>query len=145
VTDEDTPEISAHELRYRRLGGGYRREDVEGALAELRSAMRDLEEDLEALRARSAEHEEGLHEARAELEAYRTRESELDQALEGARTALERARRIEAAVSERGHGVTAAVESLRDGLTGLEQAVTELEGPRGEPADAKAEPEKPSP
>jgi chromosome segregation ATPase len=145
VTDGGASQGTGNELRYRRFGGGYRREDVEGALAELRSSMRDLEEDVDALRARSAELEEGLHEARSELDAYRAREGELEQALEAARRALDRASRVEAAVSERGRVVGDAVESLRDGLERLEHAVSEFGGSEDEQAATPSEGTPPTP
>ena len=45
-------------LRYRRFGGGYRREDVEFTLAELHLTMRQLDVDLQSLRERNRDLEE---------------------------------------------------------------------------------------
>lgn len=64
-------------LRYHRFGGGYRREDVEAALGKLLVSVRTVEQDLHALRERSAELERELEAARAELAAYRSREEQL--------------------------------------------------------------------
>ena len=64
-------------LRYRRLGGGYRREDVEFALASLRLTLRQLENELEVLREEARTLEEELRSTRAELDAYRGREGEI--------------------------------------------------------------------
>ena len=47
-------------LRYRRFGGGYRREDVDLLLAELRLTLRSLELEVGTLRGRSGELEERL-------------------------------------------------------------------------------------
>ncbi|MER3409514.1 MAG: hypothetical protein C4306_05290 [Thermoleophilia bacterium] len=90
-------------LRYRRLGGGYRRQDVEAALEQLLSALRRLDLDLNELRAHAAQLEEELRQARAELEAYRARETKLAETLRRAEEALERARGL-AAGSSGGEG-----------------------------------------
>jgi hypothetical protein len=63
-------------LRHRRFGGGYRREDVEFALAELRLTLSQLESDLGALRERNRQLEDELTGARSELESLRAREQE---------------------------------------------------------------------
>lgn len=88
-------------LRYRRFGGGYRREDVEAALAELREALAKLDEELGALRARAAELERELDAARAEVSAYRRREEELTGLIGRAEAVL---RRIGALEEETGEG-----------------------------------------
>lgn len=126
MTAERILPLVGHELRYRRLGGGYRREDVEQTLAELQHAMRLLEGDLEALRARSAELESEVHEVRAELEAYRARESELEQAVQTASAMLERTNRLKAAAFDRSRGLVGAVDRLRKDLARLERAMSEL-------------------
>jgi hypothetical protein len=125
VTAERIVPVAGLDLRYRRLGGGYRREDVEQVLAELQYTMRLLENDLEALRSRSAELEAEVHDVRAEVEAYRAREGELVQAVEAAGATLERTKRLEAAASGRSGG-TVAVDLLREDLARLERAVAEL-------------------
>ncbi len=81
-------------LRYRRLGGGYRREDVEAALEQLLATLRRLDLDLAELRARATQLEEELRSARAELEAYRARETQIADTLRRAEEALERARSL---------------------------------------------------
>lgn len=53
-------------LRFRRFGGGYRREDVERVLGELRSTVRSLELELDLLRQGSREHESRLAARRSE-------------------------------------------------------------------------------
>lgn len=53
-------------LRFRRFGGGYRREDVERVLAELRLTVHALELELPSLRERSLELEARLREVRTE-------------------------------------------------------------------------------
>jgi outer membrane protein TolC len=78
-------------LRYSRLGGGYRREDVEAALAQLLSTVRAVEESLEQLRSRSAELEAELLSAEAELAAYREREQRFDEIVARAEELLGRA------------------------------------------------------
>lgn len=136
------------QLRYRRLGGGYRREDVERALDDLNRALRALDIDLEQLKRRSEDLESELRGARSELAAYKSREGEIGQALEGARTALLRASKIETAAEERARGVVGAIGSLRDAVVGLERAVTEVdlladaaEGPAPEQDAAGGTPE----
>lgn len=82
---------SAHEpptLRHRRLGGGYRREDVEAALEKLLATVRIVEANLEQLRQRSAELENQLRVAQAELQAYRAREDRLEAAVRRAEGVL---------------------------------------------------------
>src|SRR5262249_32975641 len=88
MTDEAPEELPSPQLRCRRFGGGYRRKDVEETFRDLQVAVRALEIDLDALRARSEELEAELADTTSELEAYRTREAELDHALEAARTSL---------------------------------------------------------
>jgi chromosome segregation ATPase len=126
VTAERILPLEGHELRYRRLGGGYRREDVEQVLAELQHTMRLLEGDLEGLRMRSAELEGEVHDVRAEVEAYRTRESELEQAVQTASAMLERTNRLKTAAFERSRGLVGAVDRLRKDLAQLERAMSEL-------------------
>jgi hypothetical protein len=78
-------------LRYSRFGGGYRREDVEAALAQLLSTVRAVEESLERLRNRSTELEAELLSAEAELVAYREREQRFDEIVGRAEELLGRA------------------------------------------------------
>lgn len=64
-------------LRYRRLGGGYRRGDVEYALYELELTIKQLHEGLSSLRHDNGRLEQELDASRAEVEAYRKKEQEL--------------------------------------------------------------------
>ena len=68
-------------LRYRRFGGGYRRQDVETALTEFSLTLRQLDADLAMLRDRNHELERQLSSARNEVESYRAREQELHQTM----------------------------------------------------------------
>lgn len=101
-------------LRYRRLGGGYRREDVEFALAELRLTLRQLENDVEALRDRNRELETELSGAQTEIEAFRRQEHDLNQQI-GA--ALRRGEEIEDVAQARAREIIAGAEeaALRAG------------------------------
>jgi hypothetical protein len=94
-------------LRYRRLGGGYRKEDVEFALAELRLTQRQLDTDLETLRERARELEEELRSARAEVEGFRSKDAESSQTMA---TALRRANEIEETAQERARAIIAGAE-----------------------------------
>jgi cell division septum initiation protein DivIVA len=94
-------------MRYRRFGGGYRREDVEFALASLRLTLRQLENDLEALRDEAHAVEEELRSTRAELDGYRGREGEISNTMA---SALRRASEIEAAAEERARAIVASAE-----------------------------------
>jgi chromosome segregation ATPase len=78
-------------LRYRRLGGGYRREDVEAALEKLLEKVRSVEANVDELRSRASELENELRAAKAELQAYRAREARLDAAVQRAEDVLARA------------------------------------------------------
>jgi cell division septum initiation protein DivIVA len=71
-------------LRYKRFGGGYRREDVEVALSELGLTLRQLGQDLESLRVRNHELEGELATARSEIDSYRAKENELWQTMSAA-------------------------------------------------------------
>jgi ABC-type transporter Mla subunit MlaD len=71
-------------LRYRRLGGGYRREDVEAALEGLQETVRDVEASIEQLRRLSARLGD-------ELQAYRGREDDLEAVVRRAEDILSRA------------------------------------------------------
>src|SRR5262249_2785509 len=109
----EVPEMTTSErfprppLRFRRFGGGYRKEDVEFALAELRLTLRQLDTDLETLRERARELEEDLRVARAELEGFRSKDSELSQTMA---SALRRANEIEESAQERARAIVAGAE-----------------------------------
>ena len=86
----DVPAAELPVLRYGRLGGGYRREDVEAALATLLVNVRTVEKKLEELRQRSVELEEELQSKEHALAAYRAREERLEATVRRAETLLER-------------------------------------------------------
>src|SRR5438045_510278 len=94
-------------MRYRRLGGGYRRQDVDFALASLRLTLRQLENDLEALREEARDLEEELRSTRADLDAFRGREGEISNTMA---SALRRASEIEEAAEERARAIVATAE-----------------------------------
>ena len=94
-------------LRYKRFGGGYRREDVEFALAELRLTLRQLDNDLETLRDRNRELEGELAAARTEIESFRAKEHELSQTMAAA---LRRATEIEEGANARAREIIAQAE-----------------------------------
>jgi hypothetical protein len=95
------------QLRYRRFGGGYRREDVEFALAELRLTLRQLDNDLESLRDRNRELDGELAAARREIESFRGKEHELSQTMTAA---LRRAAEIEEGAQLRAKEIMATAE-----------------------------------
>lgn len=76
-------------LRFRRFGGGYKREDVELVLAEVRLMLRSLELELGTLRERSRDLESSLREARLELDGFRAKGFELARAMTNARARTE--------------------------------------------------------
>src|SRR5947207_2856553 len=94
-------------LRYKRFGGGYRREDVEFALAELRLTLRQLDNDLESLRDRARDLEIELRSARTEVEGYRQKEAEVSRTMGDV---LRRSDEIEAAAQERARAIVASAE-----------------------------------
>jgi F0F1-type ATP synthase membrane subunit b/b' len=94
-------------LRYKRFGGGYRRDDVEFALAELRLTLRQLDNDLQSLRDRNRDLESELHTARHEIENFRGREHELSQTMA---SVLRRAAEIEEGASARAREIVANAE-----------------------------------
>jgi TolA-binding protein len=95
------------QLRYRRFGGGYRREDVELALAELRLTLRQLDNDIETLRGRNRELEGERANARNQVEFYRAKEQELTQTMAAA---LRRATDIEDNAGARARELMAQAE-----------------------------------
>jgi|RhiMethySRZTD1v2_1073278.scaffolds.fasta_scaffold1619448_2 chromosome segregation ATPase len=78
-------------LRYRRLGGGYRRQEVEASLQRLLTTVSTVEGSIELLRRRTAQLEAELESARAELEAYHTRDEWLEATIRRAEDLLLRA------------------------------------------------------
>ena len=94
-------------LRYKRFGGGYRREDVEFALAELRLTLHQLDNDLGSLRDRNRDLEGELRTARNEIESLRAKEHELSQTMAAA---LRRAAEIEEGATARAREIVAQAE-----------------------------------
>lgn len=68
-------------LRYRRFGGGYRRDEVLFHLRELEATVRGLEAQLASSRERNDELARELAAANADLVALRAREREIDEAV----------------------------------------------------------------
>src|SRR5947208_16180999 len=95
-------------IRYRRFGGGYRREDVDLLLAELRLTLRALELELGSLREGSRTLEEQLRAARAEIDGYHAKGYELARVMNSVR---ERAERIEAEAEGRATALVAQAEA----------------------------------
>jgi hypothetical protein len=96
---------SSQRLRLSLLG--YRRTQVEVALAELRLMVRHLQEDATETRERAHQVEDELREARIELDSRRARETEVTQAFEAAQ---ERVREIEAAAEATARALLAEAE-----------------------------------
>ena len=90
MSDPRQEQFSRPALRYRRFGGGYRREDVEDELEQQLGTVRRLDLDLEELRSHAARLESELASTRAELDAYRARETEIAALLTKAEEAAER-------------------------------------------------------
>jgi chromosome segregation ATPase len=78
-------------LRYRRLGGGYRRQDVEASLQRLLTTVSTVEGSIELLRRRTAQLEAELESARAEIDAYHARDEWLEATIRRAEDLLLRA------------------------------------------------------
>jgi hypothetical protein len=93
----------------RALGGGYRREDVEFALAELRLTLRQLDNDLESLGDRNRELESELVVARSEIEGYRSKELELNDQISAA---IRRACEIEEKAQARAREIVGDAEEI---------------------------------
>jgi hypothetical protein len=94
-------------LRYRKVGGGYRREDVEVAFTEVRLTLRQLKTELELLHDRNRDLESELSSARNELDSYRAKERVLSQTVE---SALRRAAEIEDGAAGRAREIVAQAE-----------------------------------
>ena len=78
-------------LRYRRLGGGYRRQDVDESLQHLLTTVGTVQGTIELLRRRTAQLEAELAATREELEAYHARDAWLEAAIRRAEEILARA------------------------------------------------------
>jgi len=94
-------------LRYRRLFGGYNRNDVNYSLRELEDAVRRLEEQLEEARGRARDTETELRFTQAELAAFRARESQITEAFAAAQR---RASEIEGTAEARSRMIVAQAE-----------------------------------
>jgi chaperonin cofactor prefoldin len=113
-------------LRYRRLGGGYRRDDVDLLLAELRLTLRAFELELGTLRDRGRELEGRLREARSEIDAYHAKGYELARVMNSVR---ERSATIERAAEERAAELVARAEAeARQRVETAEARIAELRG-----------------
>jgi DivIVA protein len=117
-------------LRHRRFRGGYRREDVELALAELGLTLQQLHNDLESLRDRNRELEAELQHARAEVADYRGREHALSETMSAA---LRRAAEIEEAATRGAREITAQAEEAAARLSAeasrrLEESSAQVNG-----------------
>ncbi len=115
-------------LRYRRFGGGYRRDDVEFALAELRLTLRQLDNDLESLRDRNRELEAEIVAAQAEIESYRERGEEIPKTMA---SSLRRAAEIEESASSRAQEIIAqaeatAMEIRSEGIRKMEDSTAQF-------------------
>jgi hypothetical protein len=93
--------------RLRRSLLGYRRTEVEVALAELRLTLRHVQEDLAETRARATSVEAELREARIELDSRRARETEIQQAFDASQ---QRVREIELSAEASARAILAEAE-----------------------------------
>ena len=84
-------EPERQELRYRRLGGGYHREDVEESLQQLLTTVGTVQGTIDLLRRRTAQVEAELATAREELAAYHARDAWLEATIRRAEDILARA------------------------------------------------------
>jgi hypothetical protein len=99
-------------LRYRRVGGGYRADDVELVLAECRLAVRQLERRLGPLRDHERELQAEVDGLRRELAALRTRQTELGGQVEAALSHSARLERLARDQSTLAGGFGADAEPL---------------------------------
>jgi hypothetical protein len=115
-------------LRYRRFGGGYRREDVDLLLAELRLTLRALELELGGLRERGRELEGQLRNSRAEIDSYHAKGYELAKVMNSVR---DRAAALEQEAAERAAALIAdAEEESARRVAEAEARIAELERKR---------------
>jgi chromosome segregation ATPase len=84
-------EPERQELRYRRLGGGYQRQDVEESLQQLLTTVGTVQGTVDLLRRRTAQLEAELATAREELAAYHARDAWLEATIRRAEDVLARA------------------------------------------------------
>jgi hypothetical protein len=115
-------------FRYRRLGGGYRREDVDIALSEIHHTLRRLDNDVQMVRDRNRDLEGELSAARGQIESLRSKERALSQTMT---SAVDRAAEIEEAASRRAHelvahGEDAALRLRSDAARRLDEASAQL-------------------
>lgn len=121
---------SAHrQLRYRRFGGGFRREDVEQAIAALEHGVRDAEQALATAQERNRELEAELKVLQGEVGALRAREFQVNDALAAAHR---RASELEESAEARARAITARAEEEASRIRGgahlqVEQTGKQLE------------------
>jgi hypothetical protein len=84
-------EPERQELRYRRVGGGYQRQDVEESLQQLLTTVGTVQGTIDLLRRRTAQLEADLATAREELDAYHARDAWLEATIRRAEEVLARA------------------------------------------------------
>jgi hypothetical protein len=83
-------EPERQELRHRRVGGGYQRQDVEESLQQLRTTVGTVQGTVDLLRRRTAQLEADLATAREELAAYHARDAWLEATIRRAEDILAR-------------------------------------------------------
>ncbi len=124
-------------IRSKWFGHGYRREDVEFALAGLQQTLRQVDGDLESVRDRNRELEGEIAAARTELESFRAKERELWETMSGVlrratdieNAAEARAREIEAQAAEAAKRVHAeAVQRLESSKVELDELLRQRKG-----------------
>ncbi len=94
-------------IRYRRLGGGYNRNDVNYSLRELEDTVRRLEEQLAETHASARDTETELRFTQTELAAFRARETQITEAYAAAQR---RAGEVEGAAEARSRMILAQAE-----------------------------------
>jgi len=105
-------------LRYRRLGGGYRADDVELVLADYRLAVRQLESRVTPLRDRERELQAEVDALRRELNALRARQTELGGQVDAALSHAAKVERLARDQSTLTVQVAAGEEPLPVGVPG---------------------------
>jgi cell division septum initiation protein DivIVA len=116
-------------IRYRRLGGGYNRNDVNYSLRELEDTVRRLEEQLAESRASERDTEAELRFTQTELAAFRARETQITEAYAAAQR---RAGEVEGAAEARSLMILAQAEEQAAKIRGdaylkIEETAGQLE------------------
>jgi hypothetical protein len=86
-----TADAERQGLRYRRLGGGYNKRDVEESLQQLLTTVGSVQGTVDLLRRRTAQLEAELAATKEELEAYHARDAWLEATIRRAEEVLARA------------------------------------------------------